>query len=164
MNGYENGKIYSLKCNGLVYYGSTRTTLERRMVVHKAPSNGCSSKQLFELGEVEIQLVENYPCNSKRELEKREQYYIDNFECINKVNAFTDLKEYLLVNKDIIKEKKCVWGKKYREDNEDLVKRKKEFYDENRDKILEQKKKYYEANKEKIKQKTKEYRIKIKSI
>jgi hypothetical protein len=157
MNGYENGKIYRLTCNGLVYYGSTKQTLNQRFKVHTAPTNRCSSKKLFELGDVEIELVENYPCNSKRELEEREKHYITNFECINKTVPTRTTEEYKLANKDKIKKRQYIYNKKYREGNEELVKIKKEFYDENRDKILEQKKKYYEENKELIKERRKKY-------
>ena len=36
----------------------------------------------------EIELVENYPCNSKEELEKKEGEYIKNNECVNKLLFF----------------------------------------------------------------------------
>jgi hypothetical protein len=31
-----------------------------------------------------MELVEDYPCESRKELEEREAYYINNYECINK--------------------------------------------------------------------------------
>ena len=84
MNKYQNGKIYKLTCDNspLIYYGSTcQKYLSRRLSGHKSDSsnnNGrCSSKQLFELGNVSIHLVEEYPCNSKMELELRERIYIE---------------------------------------------------------------------------------------
>ena len=46
---------------------------------------GCSSFKLLEQGfdKVAIKLVEDYPCNSKQELELREAHYIKNIPCIN---------------------------------------------------------------------------------
>lgn len=167
MNGYENGKIYKLECNGLVYYGSTKQSLEERLRSHKAHYNQYlrdnsktyfTSYEVLKNGDYKIELVEDYPCSSKLELELREKYYITNFDCVNKCIPRRTREEYFEANKDKIKQQRSERGKKYREGNEELVKKKKEFYDENTDKILEQKKQYYEANKELIKQKVKAYR------
>jgi hypothetical protein len=38
-------------------------------------------------------LIEEYPCNDKRELEEREQYWIDNTDCINAKSSFMDLEK-----------------------------------------------------------------------
>ena len=79
MNKYQNGKIYKLVCDNspLVYYGSTcQKYLSSRLTDHKT-SRSCSSKELFELGKVTIHLIEDYPCNSKKELEDRERIYIE---------------------------------------------------------------------------------------
>ena len=85
---YSQGKIYKLysKEGDLCYIGSTIQPLWRRLKVHKYPSNGCRSKELFEKYEsIEIELLEDYPCNYRYELEAREKMYIlktDN--CVNK--------------------------------------------------------------------------------
>jgi len=39
-----------------------------------------------------MDLVEDFPCNSRKELEARESYYINNFECINKAKKKNNLK------------------------------------------------------------------------
>ena len=78
MNKYQNGKIYKLVCDNspLVYYGSTcQKYLCNRLAKHKYRKN-CSSRELFNLGKVTIHLIEDYPCNSKKELEDREKIYI----------------------------------------------------------------------------------------
>ena len=52
----------------------------------KQGKKGCySSFMLLEQGfdKVAIILVEDYPCNSKQELELREAHYIKNIPCIN---------------------------------------------------------------------------------
>lgn len=96
MEKYNNGKIYSIKCNitGQVYYGSTIQTIERRMEQHlnifKMYVNGIpvsymTSFKVLTGNNYTFELVENYPCNSKEDLEKREKFYIENYDCVNKV-------------------------------------------------------------------------------
>ena len=53
-----------------------------------------------------IELVELYPCNSKEELRKREGYYIQNNECVNKRVAGRSDKEYREQNREAIREQK----------------------------------------------------------
>lgn len=56
--------------------------------------------------------------------------------------------------------KKCKseYGKKYRLENKEIIKRRKKKYrDENKDKIKEYSKKYYEANAEELRRKSLEY-------
>jgi len=90
MNKYEKGKIYKIVNDDMpdkVYYGScVQKYLSNRLTVHKSTLNKkypCSSKILYEKGKPRIELVENFPCNSKKELEERERYYIENNECVN---------------------------------------------------------------------------------
>lgn len=106
MVDYSLGKIYKIKCNttGLVYYGSTcEPTLSRRLANHKMAYQRylktfklyCSSYRVLENKNYEIVLVENFPCNSKDELNSRENYYIENFECVNKYRAFQPNREHI---------------------------------------------------------------------
>jgi hypothetical protein len=149
MVNYQDGKIYKLVGGGLTYYGSTCNELYKRFHQHKKKSNCAKSKQLFDTGDkVDIVLVEKYPCNDKMELHKRERYYIENNECINKAIPTRTIKEWKKDNKDKIKEK----NKEYIEKNKDKIKGiKKEYYKTNKDKINERNKKYFETNKDKIK-------------
>ena len=122
MNKYENGKIYKLTgSNGLVYYGSTIISLNRRLSNHKSKNNVCSSKSLENM---KIELVENYPCNCKRELETRERWFIENNECINnKVPVRTKeenkqyISQFLIENKD----KKAIYNKQYKAYKKSLI-------------------------------------------
>jgi hypothetical protein len=133
MVNYQDGKIYKLVGSGLTYYGSTTQRLSQRKAEHKKKSY--SNKRLFELGDVDIVLVEAFPCNNKEELHARERYYIENNECVNKnIPTRTD-KEYKEFNKD-----------KY-----------KEYREHNKNKIKSKKKQYYEKNKEYIKDKANKY-------
>jgi hypothetical protein len=46
----------------------------------------CSSKILFEkYDDVRIELIEEFPCENKMELNAREGYYIRTLDCVNKV-------------------------------------------------------------------------------
>ena len=47
-----------------------------------------SSYNIVKYDDCKIIRVEEFPCSSKDELRAREQYYIDNNGCVNKVNAF----------------------------------------------------------------------------
>ncbi len=98
MNKYQDGKIYSLECDGLVYVGSTVRTLHERYKEHKYRINDisslCCSRKLFESGlEVSCKILEHYPCNNKRELEERESYWIDKLECINHHKPYVSIED-----------------------------------------------------------------------
>jgi uncharacterized protein (DUF2344 family) len=111
MKDYSKGKIYRLTCKDLdlVYYGSTIQTLEKRLDKHlndyrayiqeKEYSRYCSSFKLVEAGEVAIELIMDYPCSSKRELEELEQTYIENDDCVNHQRAFTTKEQRLADNR-----------------------------------------------------------------
>lgn len=89
---YSQGKIYKLytKEGDECYIGSTIQPLWRRLQVHKYPSNRCRSKeliQMYKFTSILIELLEDYPCNSRYELETREKEYIEMTDnCVNKQN------------------------------------------------------------------------------
>jgi len=84
---YSQGKIYKLytKEGDECYIGSTIQPLWRRLQVHKYPTNQCRSRELFEKYKcIEIELLEEYPCNTRYELEAREKEHIKKTDnCIN---------------------------------------------------------------------------------
>ena len=152
MSKYENGKIYKIVNDelNLTYYGSTISTLTKRLSQHKAPTNlnsSTTSKILFSTEiKPKIYLVELFPCNLKIELLQRERYYIENNDCINKTIPSRTAKEW-------------------REDNKDeLILKSKEYRSDNKEVLTINKKIYYEDNKEKICLKSKEYRSNNKEI
>lgn len=85
MYDYQLGKIYRVDCHktGKVYIGSTIETLEdkmfRKVVAFKCWKKGYrpyeSIFDVMEGGDYSIHLVENYPCDTKRELLKQEGHY-----------------------------------------------------------------------------------------
>tara|TARA_R110000744_G_scaffold363491_1_gene471826 strand:+ start:135 stop:668 length:534 start_codon:yes stop_codon:yes gene_type:complete len=140
MPDYSLGKIYMIypkvedPDEGDVYYGSTTETLGRRMAKHRYQSY---CKILFDKYGVEncfIELVEEYPCETKEHLNKKEGEYIRNHKCVNKRIAGRTNKERYIDNFDKLKEQK------------------KQYYIENRDKKLEQHKQYRIDNRDKIKE------------
>jgi adenylate kinase family enzyme len=155
MPDYSLGKIYMVypkvdnADEGDVYYGSTTVTLSRRMSEHR---NSKRCKILFDKYGVEncfIELVEEYPCETKEQLNRKEGEYIRANKCINKNIAGRTQKEWLRDNSDKMKQ---VY-KEYRIDNKDKYK---DYYAENRDKILEQQKQYKIDNLDKISERHKQ--------
>lgn len=157
MPNYQNGKIYQLWSpeGDLVYIGSTTQPLHQRLSGHKRGSIGCSSKRLFETyQDVRIELVENYPCNTKAELNKREGLYIRKTACVNRCVAGRSKQEWYADNKEQLAEQ----GKQYYEANrESIAERVKQYREANRERIAERQKRYREANRERIAQYHREY-------
>ena len=83
---YNNGKIYKITSNQteLIYVGSTIQELRRRFWQHTSKSMGsqCLSREITKYGDARIQLIEEFPCNSKYELENREYEHMSDL-CVN---------------------------------------------------------------------------------
>ena len=88
MVNYTNGKVYKLVCTlpdvHDIYVGATCSTLWRRESEHRCEANGTRwnfkvYRFMREYGSrnFKIELIENYPCTSKKELGVREQHWID---------------------------------------------------------------------------------------
>jgi hypothetical protein len=168
MPDYQLGKIYKLTCNvtGLVYIGSTcQSTLARRLAGHRGSykrylennkNDFITSFKVLENNNYDIILIEQYPCDSKDELHKKERSYIESMQCVNKTIHTRNIKEYFIVNK--IKIQKHT--KEYCESNKEKIKeQRKEYYNKNKKTINEKKKikfnENYYVNREKIKEKIK---------
>jgi hypothetical protein len=152
MTNYQNGKIYKITGGGLTYYGSTTTTLAKRMGRHRGSM--CSSIQIIDLPDCKSEIIEYYPCNSKAELERREGWYQVNNDCINSRVAGRTTAEFYNDNKEQIKEKSREY---YRDNSEQSLKQKKEYGKANREKLREKSRLYGETHKEEISKKKKEY-------
>jgi hypothetical protein len=108
-NKYQNGKIYLIysKDYPLIYYGSTCKTIKERLNKHEddykrflnGKYDGITSYNIIELGNYDILLVEEYPCNSKKELDSREGYYIkrDFCLCVTKCIPGRTIEAYLVI-------------------------------------------------------------------
>jgi uncharacterized membrane protein len=145
---YQQSKIYRLyspsRADVGVYYGSTVCKLNERFYRHN--NKDCSSKSIIEIGDAVIELVEDFPCNSLKELQSREYWWIQNNECINIRKGDFNRKE---------------WIKEYNEKNrEELKEKRKEYNEKNREEFNRKQREYYEKNREEVNRKTREYREK----
>ena len=167
---YENSVIYKLKHNEdyddlNIYIGST-TNFRGRKNAHKG---NCNNEKKVEYNYQVYQYIrdnggwddwvmipiEQYSCDSKKELEIKERYYIDLLRpTLNKYIPTRTLKEYYEANKEYCKEK----SKKYHEDNKEIINQKhKEYYKNNKEIINQKHKEYRENNKEYSKEHSKKY-------
>ena len=121
MVNYENGKIYKLEADGLIYIGSTtKKYLCQRLEAHysdfkryqkdikKIKKKFLSSFELFQNEKPVITLIELVPCKSKDELLMRERFHIENTNCVNKIKRVIltseEKREYKLeTDKNIMK-------------------------------------------------------------
>ena len=138
MNKYQNGKIYKLVSSQTdkIYIGSTTLSLKKRFAEHKYTSNVCSSKLITCYDDVDIKLLEEYPCNNRKELFKKEGFYIRNNKCVNKQILGRTQKEYWFETKPL------------------RHKRQREFYQENREEIIKKNSIYNKKPVRKIWEKT----------
>ena len=106
MPDYKNGRIYTVRCrtdNSLIYVGSTTTPISERYSRHKLDKK-CSLYRLIqekfngEWGNWYIELYEEYPCDNKEQLNRREGEIQREIATINKNKAGRTLKEYYIDN------------------------------------------------------------------
>jgi hypothetical protein len=94
MPNYQNGKIYKITSPSTdkIYIGSTVQPLNKRFINHKSCYNrglNKSSGKIIQYDDCQIELIEEYPCNTKNELEHREQYYMNLYKelLVNSYNS-----------------------------------------------------------------------------
>lgn len=189
MPDYNNTKIYKLYSPSnveLIYYGHTTKSLKQRLLGHLRQyrfwmNNKDKVRQILTFSIFEkcddyiIELIEDYPCNTRSEALMREAHYIENNKCINVGLPYKDPmiqkiekkeydKEYCIINADKIKQykddnrdKQSEYFKQRYANNKDIIlEKQKERYEKNKEVILEKQKKYREDNKGTINQKQKE--------
>ena len=150
MSKYQRGKIYKLVNNvdDEIYIGSTINELRKRKQGHKNDMSRYGGSRVYQhfnmigFTNVEIVLIENYPCSSKHELHARERYWIDELKpLLNTHIPMMTPKEYRELHKEE--------AHKYYINNKDKISRQgKELYLKNRQQRLEYQKKYSIENKE----------------
>ncbi len=158
MPDYKNGKIYTIRCKtdaSLIYVGSTTEKLSIRMSKHrydsKKPQKLHFYKQVQNWNDWYIELYEDFPCERKEQLEKREGEIIREIGNLNKIIPGSS-REDNGENKE--------YSKQYYEQNKEKIQEYfKEYSKQNKEKIQEYykgySKQYYEQNKEKIEEKYK---------
>jgi len=148
---YQNGRIYQIlnHINDDIYVGSTTQSLSKRFSWHKGDStkekkqNYKLYRAMKEIGSENfyIELIENYPCNTKEELIAREQYYIRERGTLNSLIPGRNLAEYKIECRDQILQNKRLY---YQKNKEIINKKAREFSAKN----TEQRKKHYQEHKE----------------
>jgi len=191
MPDYSKGKIYTIRNrndDSKVYVGSTIQSLAVRLGGHKRDSlkDICMNRKLYievnnDWSNWYIELYENYSCENREQLLKREgeiirligtlnskiegrdkkQYYIDNVDKIKQyyVDNTDKIKQYYIENTDRFKQyyiENTENIKQYRIDNADKIK---QYRIDKADKIHEYQKQYYIENADKKKEQSKQYYI-----
>ncbi len=170
MPDYKKGKIYKIVCNitSKIYIGSTTQTLSVRLAEHRrkyklfkeGKTNNVTSYQIIEQGEFDIVLIENCFCESKEELHRRERFFIESLECVNKNVPTRTKHEYYKENKDDIKEK----IKDYYETNKaHILEIKKQYHLKNKKDVNEKHRQYHQANRETILERQRQRKLKLKT-
>jgi hypothetical protein len=143
MEKYQRGKIYKIlnNINEDVYVGSTCEKLSLRMAHHRyvckynKHPNMMLMKTMNELGldNFYIELIEDYPCSNKEQLQAKEGEWIRKISTLNRRVAGRKQSQYYQDNKEKVKT----------------------YVEQNIDKVREYKRKWYLNNPEKVQ----EYRL-----
>lgn len=113
LNNLDNGKIYRIVCGVTkkVYIGSTsEPDLLSRLKTHENSYNRykkhggtmLSSYEILKNDNYNIELIEDYPCESNRELHIREGELQLLYRCINKNRAGRDSVGYYKDNREVV--------------------------------------------------------------
>ena len=155
MPDYQKGKIYKIVDlnEEMMYIGSTtKDTLAQRMAQHRSTykKQYTSSHDIFDTYGIEnckILLIENYPCNSRDELNKREGELIRQFDCVNKLIPGRTLKQYYNENKVKLCENQKIYDAQHKPQ---IAIKQKKWRAENTQRISEYNKAYREAKKSQL--------------
>ena len=174
MSAQLHGKVYKITSPNTdkIYIGSTIRTLQQRMSKHMADykNRTHTSKFVIDHGDADIELIEDFKCDSLDDLHRREGEFIKQYidTCVNDRIAGRTQQEYREENKDKIAERYKQYrdlhrdeisekARQYREENYDvLCDKKKQYRESHRSDLNEKAKQYYQQNKEKILEKIKE--------
>ena len=118
---YSNAKIYTIrsKFTDMVYVGSTCQPLNKRKGEHvkkyklylDAKYCYVTSFDIIKLGEYYIELLEEFPCENREQLLKREGELIRSMpNCCNKIISGRNIKEWEIDNKNRYQCKLCEFG------------------------------------------------------
>ena len=125
---YANGKIYSIRSLSHpeeVYIGSTCMPLHKRLHSHRASfymwrrpvtrknPGYMSSFEMIKYDDHYIELVENFPCDSKDVLRRREGQVIRETDCINRRVEGRTREEWYQDNKEHV----CAKTRKWQQNN-----------------------------------------------
>lgn len=154
MPAYLKGKVYCIRSpyTESIYIGSTTQSLAKRMGQHRdafkkwkvGKTRFVTCFQIMELGDAYIELIENYSCKNREELDRREGEWMRQKEnCINHFIAGRTSKEYYEENK----ETKNLQHREYYKANRNILLTKQKQYNEHNKEIISEKKRLYYLSK-----------------
>jgi hypothetical protein len=157
---YKNGKIYCIRnsINDEVYVGSTTQPLSKRMVKHRCSAKTMPNKMkitmhMEELGfeNFYIELVEEFPCENKEQLNRKEGEWIRKIGTLNSKIPGRTPTERRIDNADKLKQ--------YAERNrEHILQIKRDYHNKHREEERAKARERYHANKIEILAKAKEWK------
>lgn len=186
-NIYELGKIYRLLAkDGHYYIGSTTQALNLRRNKHRNDSDLFPERKVYKYfntvgwENVIIELVEAYPCETKQELNKREDHHLklslDNKLCLNCNRSSVpyeekkeNMKEYYeehkedimdyqrfygAINKDKVDEYQANYRKEHAEKRREYTR---QYTEEHHEEVKATKREHYQKNKERLLAENKQY-------
>lgn len=147
-NKYQQGKIYTIRSHQTpnFYIGSTCNPLYKRLYQHKIKykyfldgkeKKQISSFEIIKFDDAYIELLEDFKCENKEQLNKREgeliRFYKDNV--VNKIIQGRTKIDYINEKKNHIKEQKATY---YLLNKERIDNKNKEYHTRNLDKEIKQ--------------------------
>jgi len=106
MINYSAGKIYKLICDDGFYIGSTCRDLHVRLLEHKRHRTGANKTSVANLtinDNTRIELILNYPCFNRIQLEIKEaEIILANPDCINKIIPRENYNPHLPKNQPVL--------------------------------------------------------------
>lgn len=138
----SKGIVYKISCNktGKKYIGSTTQSLAKRKALHKMNNNTSSSKEIIDLGDWSIEVIEEVTFDNKKDLLNRERYYIEINACVNKNRP-------IITNEERKEQSKKNMHKWYLENREEHIKHATEYTLANYEKHKESMRRYYNKTK-----------------
>ena len=144
---YLNGKIYTIRSHQTdkYYIGSTIQPLHKRLHGHRkdfkyCPEKSMSSYEIIKYNDNYIELLEEYPCENKNQLFRREGELIRKYkkDLVNLEIAGRSRNEWITDNRDhvkntvenyYLKNKKYIddWHREYNEKNKVIISEKKKI-------------------------------------
>jgi hypothetical protein len=155
-NRYLNGKIYTIRSfqTEKYYIGSTIQPLYKRLHTHRAYYNTGISKitsgEIVKFHDNYIELLEDFPCENRLQLEKREGELIRQYkqDVVNAYISGRTNQEYCIDNKESI----LIYNENYYKHHKEYFQKYHKVYQQQNVEVIQKyKKEYRKINEEKIK-------------
>jgi len=145
---YSTGKIYKIYIPGLddiAYIGSTVLRLSDRLGAHRRNANSdvqykFASCVFFQEGnEPIIELIEDYPCETKAQLLERERYWLDKYpEAVNKNKPLISQEEWLAYSRTTALAR-------FYKNHQENIERNRQYKEEHKEELNQDKRDKYQA-------------------